>query len=437
MSRKDSPVQTPAQPIPLATSDGSRPIRRLRWYICALLFFATTINYIDRQVFSILAPDLQRSIGWSEVEYGYIVTAFQAAYAGGYFIVGRMMDSISTRKGFAIIITLWSLAAMAPALARSAFGFALARAALGLGEGGNFPASIKTVAEWFPKQERALATGIFNSGSNIGAILAPILVPWITLAYGWQWAFILTGACGFVWLVFWLLLYYRPEEHKRLSAEEFQLIRQDPPEQTDKISWGRVFPRKQTWAFAIGKFLTDPVWWFFLFWLPKFLNQQYGLTIDKVGLPLVIIYLSADVGSIGGGWLSSTLLKRGWSVNAARKTTMLLCALCVAPIIFAAEASNLWVAVGLMSLATSAHQGWSANLFTLTSDMFPRRAVGSVVGIGGTVGAIGGMFTATAAGYVLQVTGSYYSLFLIAGSMYLIALAIIHLLVPRLERAEI
>jgi MFS transporter, ACS family, hexuronate transporter len=423
---------------PVATVSGTAtPIAGLRWYICALLFFATTINYIDRQVFSILAPDLQKSIGWSESEYGLIVTSFQAAYATGYFIVGRMMDSISTRKGFAIILSLWSLAAMAHAAARSAIGFGIARAALGLGEAGNFPASIKTVAEWFPKQERALATGIFNAGSNIGAIIAPIVVPIIALSWGWQWAFIITGGIGFVWVLFWLALYKRPEEHARLSETEFAHIRRDPPEKEDKISWGQVLPKRQTWAFAIGKFLTDPVWWFFLFWLPKFLNQEYGLTLDRMGLPLVIAYLAADVGSIGGGWLSSTLIKRGWTINRARKTAMLVCALSVVPIVFAAKASNLWVAVALVSLALSAHQGWSANLYTIASDMFPRKAVGSAIGIGGTVGALGGMFVATAAGFILEFTGSYYSLFLIAGSMYLIALAIIHVLVPNLEPAEI
>jgi ACS family hexuronate transporter-like MFS transporter len=411
-------------------------IRGLRWYICALLFFATTINYIDRQVFSILAPDLQKTIGWSEVEYGYIVTAFQAAYATGYFFVGRMMDSISTRKGFAIILGVWSLAAMAHAGARSVMGFAIARAALGLGEAGNFPASIKTVAEWFPKQERALATGIFNAGSNVGAIAAPIIVPWMALTYGWQWAFLATGGIGFVWLFFWLALYRRPEEHSRLDAAEFAHIRSDPAESTAKVAWAKVFPKKQTWAFGIAKFLTDPVWWFFLFWLPKFFNQQYGLTLDKIGLPLVIIYLSADIGSIGGGWLSSALIKRGWSLNAARKTAMLVCALCVVPIVFASRASNLWVAVALVSLACSAHQGWSANLYTITSDMFPRNAVGSAIGIGGTLGAVGGMFASTGAGYILEFTGSYYSLFIVAGSMYLIALAIIHLMVPKLEPAE-
>jgi MFS transporter, ACS family, hexuronate transporter len=415
----------------------TKPIAGLRWYICALLFLATTINYIDRQVFSILAPDLQKSIGWNEVEYGYIVTAFQAAYAGGYFMVGRVMDAISTRKGFAIIIGVWSLAAMAHAAARSALGFGIARAALGLGEAGNFPASIKTVAEWFPKQERALATGIFNAGSNIGAIVAPIMVPWITLTYGWQWAFIITGALGFLWLLCWLAIYRRPEDHSSLSTQELAHIRRDPPDKSRSVAWAKVFPKRQTWAFALGKFLTDPVWWFFLFWLPKFLNQQYGLTLDKMGLPLVVIYLSADIGSIGGGWLSSALIKRGWTVNASRKTAMLVCALCVVPIIFAAKASNLWVAVTLVSLAMSAHQGWSANLYTLTSDMFPRKAVGSAIGIGGTLGAVGGMFVATAAGYILQITGSYYSLFLIAGSMYLIALGIIHLLVPRLEPADL
>ena len=415
----------------------SQTITGLRWYVCALLFFATTINYIDRQVFSILAPDLQRTIGWNEVEYGYIVTAFQAAYAGGYFIVGRLMDAIPTRKGFAVIMTLWSLAAMATASAGSALGFGVARAALGLGEAGNFPACIKTVAEWFPKQERALATGIFNAGSNIGAIVAPILVPWVTLRYGWQAAFIVTGAFGFLWLVFWLVLYRRPEEHSLLTGTEFKHIRRDPADTSEKVPWSKVFGKRQTWAFAIGKFMTDPVWWFFLFWLPKFLNQQYGLTLDKMGLPLVIIYLAADIGSVGGGWLSSTLIKRGWSINASRKTAMLVCALCVVPIVFAAKASNLWVAVALVSLGMSAHQGWSANLYTITSDMFPRKAVGSAIGIGGTVGALGGMFTATAAGYILQVTGSYYSLFFIASLMYLTALAVIHLMLPRLEPAEV
>ncbi|MDQ3756094.1 MAG: MFS transporter, partial [Acidobacteriota bacterium] len=382
-----------------------------RWVICALLFFATTINYVDRQVLGILATPLQRELGWSESEYGFIATAFTGAYAVGLIVVGRMMDWLGTRKGFSLAIIFWSIAAMGHALARSAFGFGVARFALGLGEAGNFPAAVKTVAEWFPKKERALATGIFNSGSNVGAIIAPLLVPYLALNYGWRWAFIITGAFGFIWLAFWLAFYRRPEEHPRLSPAELAYIRSDPAESTAKIAWLRLLPHRQTWAFALGKFLTDPVWWFFLFWLPKFLNETYGLTLSGLGLPLVIIYLSADVGSIGGGYISSALIKRGWSVNAGRKTAMLVCALCVVPIILAARASNLWVAVGLISLATAAHQGWSANLFTLVSDTFPRRAVGSVVGIGGFFGAIGGMLIATVTGYLLQWTGSYVPIF--------------------------
>jgi ACS family hexuronate transporter-like MFS transporter len=413
------------------------PFRGLRWYICALLFFATTINYIDRQIFSLLAPDLQRSIGWSELEYGYMVTSFQAAYALGLLFVGRLMDAIGTRAGFSLIIIMWSLAAMAHALAGSAFTFGVARFALGLGEAGNFPASIKTVAEWFPKSERAFATGIFNAGSNVGAIIAPLTVPWLALNYGWRWAFIITGAAGFVWLIFWYAFYRRPEEHDRLSPAEFRHIRQDPAERVEPVAWARLIPMRETIAFALGKFLTDPVWWFYLYWLPKFLNQQYGLTLEGIGLPVVVVYLAADVGSVGGGWLSSRFIANGWSVNKARKTAMLICAICVVPIMFASQASNLWTAVALVGLATAAHQGWSANLFTLTSDMFPRQAVGSVVGIGGMAGSIGGMFVATAAGWVLQTTGSYVWLFAIAGSMYLIALGVIHLLVPRIAQAEI
>lgn len=427
-------MQSTAQP---ATGAARSSIRGLRWYICALLFFATTINYIDRQVFSILAPDLQKSIGWTEAQYGYIVTAFQAAYALGLLLVGRLMDAIGTRRGFSLIIIVWSIAAMAHSLARSAVAFAIARFALGLGEAGNFPAAIKTTAEWFPRSERAFATGIFNAGSNIGAVIAPILVPWIALNYGWEWAFIITGALGFLWLIFWIGIYQQPESHKRISAAELAHIRSGPEEPVEPIAWRKLLPHRQTLAFALGKFLTDPVWWFYLYWLPKFLNQTYGLTLDRIGLPLVIIYLAADVGSIGGGWLSSRLLQAGWSVNAGRKTAMLVCALSVVPIVFASQASNLWIAVALVSLAAAAHQGWSANLFTLTSDMFPRRAIGSVVGIGGTAGAIGGMLVATGAGLVLQFTGSYVWLFAIAGSMYLVALAIIHLLSPGLEPVDI
>ncbi|HEV8139592.1 MAG TPA: MFS transporter [Pyrinomonadaceae bacterium] len=414
-------------------------IGNYRWVICALLFFATTINYVDRQVLGILATDeaFKHAIGWSEAQYGYVNTAFQAAYALGLLVVGNLMDRFGTRKGFSLAIIFWSVAAMCHALARSAFGFGSARFALGLGEAGNFPASIKTVAEWFPRKERALATGIFNSGSNVGAIVAPLVVPFIAINYGWQWAFIITGTLGFIWLAFWLMIYRRPEEHPRLSRAELAYIQSDPAEPATKIPWARLVPHRQTWAFAVGKFLTDPIWWVYLFWMPKFLNTNYGLKITQIGLPLVVIYVAADVGSIGGGWLSSTLIKHNWSVNKARKTAMLVCALAVVPVMFAARASHLWLAVAFVSLAAAAHQGWSANLFTMVSDMFPRRAVGSVVGIGGMAGAIGGMLIASAVGLILQYTGSYLPIFVIAGTTYLVALGIIHLLAPRLEPASV
>jgi ACS family hexuronate transporter-like MFS transporter len=405
--------------------------------VCGLLFYATTVNYIDRQVLGILAPDLQRVIGWSEVEYGYIVTAFQAAYALGLLLVGRLLDLVGTRHGFAFALVFWSLAAMAHALARTPFGFGLARFALGLGEAGNFPAAIKTVAEWFPRKERALATGIFNAGSNVGAVVAPAIVPWIALNYSWQAAFLVTGAIGFTWLLLWYPFYDTPERHPRLSRAELEHIRSDPEEPSERIPWLRLAAHRQTWAFAIGKFLTDPVWWFYLYWIPKFLNENHGLTLARLGPPLIVIYLLADVGSIGGGWLSSTLLKRGLGVNAARKTAMLVCALSVTPIAFASRTSDLWTAVGLVGLAAAAHQGWSANLFTLVSDMFPRRAVASVVGMGGMAGSIGGMLIATATGWLLQVTGSYLLIFVLAGSMYLLALLVIHLLAPTLEPAAL
>ena len=411
--------------------------RNYRWTICALLFFAAVINYVDRQIIGILKPVLQAELGWNEIDYSNIVFWFQVAYAIGFVSIGRLMDWIGTRKGFALSVVFWSLAAMAHALAQSVMGFSAARFALGLGEAGNFPAAIKTVAEWFPKNERAFATGIFNSGTNIGAIVTPLTVPFIAASFGWRWAFIITGALGFVWLVFWLLLYSKPEENPRITAEELAHINSDPPETTTLIPWASLLTYRQTWAFAIGKFLTDPIWWFYLFWIPGFLYEKFNLSLTSLGLPLVIIYLAADVGSIGGGWLSSALIKRGWTINAARKTAMLVCALCVVPIVFVSQTSNVWVAVALLSLATAAHQGWSANLFTTTSDMFPRRAIGSVVGIGGMAGAIGGMFIAKAAGYILQWTGSYLYLFIMAGSGYLIALLLIQLLAPRLEEANV
>jgi ACS family hexuronate transporter-like MFS transporter len=410
----------------------------LRWTICGLLFFATTINYIDRQVIGILSKDLQAAFHWTEIDYGNIVAAFNAAYALGLLFAGRLMDRFGTRIGYTVALTVWSFAAMGHALARSAFGFGVARAALGLGEAGNFPAAIKTVAEWFPKKERALATGIFNAGSNVGAIVAPLTVPWVALHYGWQWAFILTGAIGLVWLAFWIPLYARPEAHPRLSKAELDYIQSDPADPAGtKTPWLRLIPHRQTSAFAIGKYMTDPIWWFYLYWIPNFLRQNHGLDLSTIGPPLIAIYVIADVGSIGGGWLSSMFIKRGWTINRARKTAMLVCALAVTPIVFASNVKSLWVAVGIVGLAAAAHQGWSANIFTMASDMFPRRAVGSVVGIGGMAGAFNGATMAVIVGYILEVTHSNYRIpFFIAGSAYLIALLIIHLLVPRMEPVE-
>ena len=431
--------------------------------ICALLLFAATINYIDRQVIGILKTTLVKEFHWADERiYASIVFSFQLAYAIGLVLAGRVMDRIGTRRGFALAVILWSLAAMAHAaadwfpglrlptlnldantgltlvtVAGAAAGFVIARFALGLGEAGNFPAAIKTVAEWFPRQERALATGIFNAGTNVGALVTPLAVPWITLRWGWKWAFIATGLTGFAWVLWWLASYRPPESHPGLTASELAYIRTDPVETSSPIAWRQLLPHRQTWAFALGKFMTDPIWWLYLFWIPDFLNRRHGLDLKSIGLPLVLIYLIADIGSIGGGWLSSSLLRRGWTVNRARKTAMLVCALAVLPILFAARTSNLWVAVGLLGLAAAAHQGWSANIFTLGSDMFPRRAVGSVVGLGGMAGAVGGMLIALLVGEILQRTGSYVPIFMIASLAYLAALSVIHLLAPRLEPANL
>ena len=409
----------------------------IRWWICALLFFATTINYIDRQVFAILAPQLQTEIGWSEIEYGYIVTAFQLSYAIGLLLVGKLIDFLGTKKGFILSIIVWSLAAMSHALARTPIGFGVARLALGIGESGNFPAAIKTISEWFPRKERALATGIFNSGSNIGAIVAPLLVPIIALNFGWQAAFIITGLLGFIWLFFWLRLMKRPEEHPGINAAELDLIKADTEENLEKpTSIWKIIRTRKVWAIAIGKFLTDPIWWFFLYWLPKFLNTTYGLKLDKIGLPLIVAYLIADVGSIGGGWLSSHFLKMGWSINAARKTTLLICAILVVPIYWASGIDDLWPAVILIGLGMAAHTGWSANMYTLATDFFPKKDMGTVVGFIGMAGAVGGMLMASATGHLLEATGSYKILFVIAASMYGIALVIIHLLVPNIDAVK-
>ncbi len=443
--------------------DSTAPARsHTRWVICAMLFFAAVINYIDRQILGLLSGDLKKEFGWDERTYAAIVFTFQAAYAIGMLLSGRIIDRIGLRWGFSIMVTLWSVAAVGHAvgdrfswlefpalmnddklgfgvvtLTGAAAGFAIMRFVLGLGEAGNFPASIKAVAEWFPKKERAFATGIFNSGTNVAVLITPLLVPWIVSHWGWQGAFFVTGSFGFLWLLWWHFGYRSPEDHPGVSVAELAHIRSDPPESVTPVKWARLFPVRQTWAFAAGKFFTDPVWWLYLFWIPGFLKTTYGLDLKSMGLPLIVIYLIADVGSIGGGWLSSSLIQRGWTVNRARKITMLLCALCVVPIVFASQVSNLWVSVFLVGLAAAAHQGWSANLFTLTSDMFPRRAVGSVVGIGGMSGSIGGMVLALVVGEVLQQTGSYQILWFIAGSAYLVALGIIHLLAPRLEPAKV
>jgi ACS family hexuronate transporter-like MFS transporter len=408
---------------------------RYRWRICALLFAATTLNYIDRQVLGVLAPDLTQKFGWTEGDYSNIVTAFQAAYAIGLVSAGALIDKLGTRIGYALAICVWSVAAMSHALAGSVLGFAAARFLLGLGEAGNFPAAIKTVAEWFPRRERAFATGLFNAGSNVGAILAPLAVPVVALTWGWQAAFLFTGVLSAMWLITWLAVYRPPGQHPKLTAGELAYIRSDPDDSGVRLPWTQLLRHRQAWAFVVAKFLTDPIWWFLLFWLPKFLNQEYGLTLTQLGPPLIAIYLLADVGSIGGGWLAGRLIKRGWSVNNARKTAMLVCALLVVPIVFASIATSLWVAVALIGLATAGHQGWSANVFTLTSDMFPRHAVGSVVGLGGVAGAVGGMLISKFTGFLLDATGSYVPVFIMAGSVYLIALAIVQVLVPRLEAA--
>jgi MFS transporter, ACS family, hexuronate transporter len=407
-----------------------------RWRICALLFAATTINYIDRQVLGVLAPDLGRIIGWNEIQYGYIVASFQAAYAIGLVCAGAVIDRIGTRMGYALAISLWSIAAMSHALVRTALGFGVARFLLGLGEAGNFPAAIKTVAEWFPRRERALATGIFNAGSNIGAIIAALMVPFVASRWGWQCAFLVTGVLSAAWLALWLTVYRPPTQQPAVSSAELAYIQSDAPESGPKIPWAQLFGYRQTWAFVIAKFMTDPIWWFYVFWLPKYLNSEYGLTLTGLGPPLIAIYCMADAGSIAGGWLAARFMRRGWSLNRARKSAMLVCALAVVPIVFVSRTHDLWTAVALIGLATAGHQGWSANLFTLTSDMFPQRAVASVVGLGGFAGAVGGMMISTFIGFLLQTTGSYFSVFIMAGSAYLLALAAVHGIAPRLQPAQ-
>lgn len=426
-------------------------IGNYRWTICALVFFATTINYLDRQVISLLKPILEKEFSWTETDYSNVVIAFQIAYAIGLLGFGRIIDKIGTKIGYALSLVVWSFAAIAHAFAKSTFGFGVARAALGLSEAGNFPAAIKAVAEWFPKKERALATGIFNSGTNVGAIIAPVAVPWIAMKWGWQEAFIITGAVGLLWLIFWFIFYEVPAKQKRLSKAEFDYIHSDveennPQDKTESVPWLKLLSFRQTWAFIIGKFMTDPIWWFLLFWLPSFLKSEYGMIGTQVSLPLALVYTMTTVGSIGGGWVSGFLIKKGWPVFRARKVSMLAFALCVVPVVSAQALGkiNPWIAVVVIGIAASAHQAWSANIFTTASDMFPKKAVGTVVGLGGMAGAVGGILISRTAGLLLdhfkalgKIETGYYIMFIISGLAYLTAWLIIHFLAPKMKKVEI
>jgi ACS family hexuronate transporter-like MFS transporter len=428
----------------------TQKIGKYRWTVCALIFFATTVNYIDRQVIGILKPLLESDLSIGEKEYSYIVMAFQLFYALGLVLAGRIIDKIGTKIGYGVAVFFWSLAAMGHALAKGAFGFGFWRALLGLSEGANFPAAIKTVAEWFPKKERALATGIFNSGTNVGAIVAPVAVPAIVLAWGWQMAFIITGAIGFIWIIFWFIYYEIPEKQRRVKASEVAYINSDVDEQSEskeKIPWLKLLKFRQTWVFFIGKGLTDPIWWFYLFWIPGWLADVRGTGLDlkSFGLPLVVIYSATTVGSIFGGWLSSYMIRKGISPFTARKYSMLLFAILVVPIVFAQSPGiSTWGAVGLIALAASSHQAWSANIFTTVSDAFPKRAVSSVTGIGGMAGALGGLGISYLAGAVLDfyknaghVETGYTILFIVAGCAYLLAWTIMNVFAPKVKKVNL
>jgi MFS transporter, ACS family, hexuronate transporter len=430
-------------------------IGKYRWTICALVFFATTINYLDRAVISLLKNNLEKEFNWSESDYSNIVIAFQLSYAIGMLFAGRLIDKLGTKIGYALSLILWSFAALGHALVKSTLGFVIARAALGISEAGNFPAAIKTTAEWFPKKERALATGIFNSGTNVGAIIAPLSVPLIAEKLGWQWAFILTGAVGFIWLLFWFWLYEIPAKQKRLSKPEYEYIHSDADETNNsavntgseaKVSWFRLLGYKQTWAFVVGKFLTDPVWWFYLFWLPAFLKAEYKIEGTASALPVALVYTIASFGSIIGGWLPLYLIKKGWAVFRARRTSMLIYAFCVVPVVFAQYLGsfNMWLAVLMVALAASAHQAWSANIFTTVSDMFPKKTVASVTGIGGMAGGLGGILIAKLAGLLFDhykalgnIQMGYYIMFFICGSAYVLAWLLMRFLVPKMKRVDV
>lgn len=424
------------------------PVGNYRWFICFLLFLATTINYLDRQILGLLKPQLEGEFDWTETDYSYIVMAFTATYALGQLLYGRVIDRIGTKLGYSISITLWSVAAMLHALARSTFGFGFMRALLGIGESGNYPAAVKTVAEWFPRKERALAMGLVDSGANIGACIAPLIVPLISLLFGWKMAFVLTGALGLIWLVVWMIAYQLPAKSKRLGEAERNLILADDDGDdhttADDFTWAKLIRMRQTWAFIVGKFFTDPIWYFFLFWLPSYFSSYFELNPREPNLPLAVIYLGTMVGSIGGGYLSSWLIGRGWAVHKARKRALLIAAICVIPIMTTRFFHEMWVIIGLISLSVAANQAWSANIFTMVSDMFPKKAVSSVVGMGGMAGAIGGFLFPLFIGWVLDfykaadnIVAGYNIIFMVCGCSFLIAWLLIHWLTPRLERVRI
>ncbi|MBR5350684.1 MAG: MFS transporter [Prevotella sp.] len=404
----------------------------IRWVVVALLFFATTINYIDRQVIGLLKPYIQEDLQWSETDYGYIVTAFQIAYAIGMLACGRLLDKVGSKLGYSIAIIVWSIGATLHAAVRSVAGFGFARAVLGLGEAGNFPAAVKTIAEWFPKKDRAYATGLFNSGSTIGAIIAPIIVVGITLQWGWRWAFIITGLLGFVWVVAWWIIYKAPHENKKVNAAELAYIEQDEEEEEMKsnVTWKELFKFKQTYAIVFSRFVTDWVWWFFLFWTPDFLNKTHGVDLKATVLPLIIIYFMSSIGGIYGGAVSSRFIKAGRTIDFARKTTILIFALLVLPLNAVPYIHNIWIVVLIIGLATSTHQAWASNIFTIVSDVYPKHVVASMTGISSVGGAIGGALASSFVGLILEWTGNYATIFMIASCMYLLAWLTLKLFVP-------
>ncbi len=423
-----------------------QPTGNYRWVVVTLLFFATTINYLDRQVIGLLKDNLAKDFNWTESDYSHIVMAFSSAYAIALLLFGRLVDKLGTRIGYAISIIIWSVAAICHALSTGTMGFTFARTALGFGEAGNFPAAIKTVAEWFPKKDRALATGIFNSGTNIAAIAGPPLIAWIYSSYGWQEAFIWTGSLGFIWLFFWWWLYDIPSKQKRVGAAEFAYIHSDQEEivadRGQKAGWFRLFRYRQTWAIVLGKFLTDPVWWFYLFWIPSYFNTTYHLNLTKSAIHVSTVYVVASFGSILGGYLSGYLIKKGLPVYRARKLSMFFFACCVVPVFFVRYTSSIWPAVWLISLAAAAHQAWSANIFTLASDMFPKHTLSSVVGIGGMAGSVGGILFPFLIGIILdhfkiigQIGTGYNIIFGICAAAYLVAWLIMQFLSPKMEYA--